>query len=53
MSKHIYRLIAFKDGEKRILAEYRGDDAGLYNYKVERVEIKTEKRCSDTDMSGG
>ena len=46
MTKHIYRLIAFKDGRKLILAEYRGDDTGLYGYEVERVEIRCEKRGS-------
>ena len=46
MTKHIYRFIAFKDGRKRILAEYRGDDAGLYYYQIERVEIRCEKRGS-------
>lgn len=56
---YIYRLIAYKDGSKRILAEYRGDTVGYYNFQIERVEIKTEKRerCSDgcgaTDMSCG
>ena len=47
--RHVYRLIAFKDSKKRILAEYRGDTEGYYNFQIERVEIKTEKRecCSD------
>jgi len=46
MTKHIYRLIAFKDGRKLILAEYRGDDTGLYGYEVERVETRCEKQES-------
>ena len=44
MSKYIYRITAFKDGEKRILAEYRGDDTGLYRFELERTEKKVETR---------
>ncbi len=34
----IYRLIAHRDGEKVILAEYRGKTDGLYAFDIERVE---------------
>jgi len=44
MSKHIYRLIAYKDGRKVTLAEYRGDDTGLHGFEIERVERKSETR---------
>ena len=53
LTNYIYRLIAYKDSSKCVLAEYRGDDTGLYNMQIERVEIKTEKRCSNTGVSCG
>ena len=53
MSKYIYRITAFKDGEKRILAEYRGDDTGMYRFELERVEktVETKQCCNDENMS--
>lgn len=42
MRKNVYRLIAYKGGEKQILAEYRGDDTGLYNFQIERREERRE-----------
>lgn len=47
-SKYGYRLTAFRDGKKQILAEYRGDDTGLYRFEVERYEIK----CCGDDCCG-
>lgn len=44
MTHYIYRLIAYKDGRKVTLAEYRGDDEGLYYYQIERVEKQSETR---------
>ena len=44
MSKYIYRITAFKDGEKHILAEYRGDDTGMYRFELERMEKRSETR---------
>jgi len=44
MTRYIYRLTAFRDGRKVLLAEYRGDTEGMYGYRVERVEEKCERR---------
>ncbi len=57
MSNRIYRLIAYRGGKKVILAEYRGDDTGLYYFQIERMEkgVETElcckERCAGKDMS--
>lgn len=34
-----YRLIAKKAGKRVVLAEYRGDDTGLYDFNVERFKL--------------
>lgn len=51
--RHGYRLIAKKAGKKLILAEYRGDDYGLYDFNIERFEIKHsgDQCCGDEEMS--
>ena len=51
--KYGYRLTAFRDGKKVILAEYRGDDTGLYRFEVERFEIKHfgDDCCGDENLS--
>ena len=57
MSNRIYRLIAYRGGKKVILAEYRGDDTGLYYFQIERMEkgVETElcckERCATEDVS--
>lgn len=40
-----YRLIAKKNGKKVILAEYRGDDAGLYDFNIERFKTENGEDC--------
>ena len=41
-NKYVYNLIARRKGEKTILCTYSGDDYGLYDFNVERVEVKHE-----------
>ena len=36
---YIYKLVAYKDGKKTLLAEYRGDDTGLYRFEIEREPV--------------
>ena len=49
MDKYIYRLIAYKDGEKIILAEYTEGDDGIYGFEIERVKGPC---CSDDCCDG-
>ena len=50
---HIYNLIAYRDGVKETLCTYRGDDTGLYNFQVERVNGKTLGSCCGDDGNDG
>jgi len=40
--KYKYNLIARLKEEKVILCTYSGDDFGLYDFNVERIEVKYE-----------